>query len=247
MAPEENFDPTDREGLILRYTPLIKFIANRIAIRLPPHIEVDDLISSGTLGLMDAIEKYDPTREALFKTYAEFRVRGAILDELRAMDWVPRSVRQKANQLDSVFSRLEQEFGRAATDEEAAEEMGMEMDEFQEFLSQSGGLAMLSLDEIVDPDSEGEGRSLLETLAGLDDEDPQALHAMKELRRILGETIDSLPERERLVLSLYYHEEMTMKEIGLTLEVTESRISQIHSKAIARIQARLRRFVEGKR
>jgi len=243
MAPDEQFDPTDREGTVLRYTPLIKFIANRIAIRLPPHIDVNDLINAGVLGLMDAIEKYDPKREAQFKTYAEFRIRGAILDELRAMDWVPRSVRQKANLLEGAFAKIEQELGRAALDEEVAAELGMDLDEYQKFLSQSAGLALLSLDDLVDPTHPEDSRSLLDHLASLDEEDPQAKLAFEELKRILGQAIDALPQRERLILSLYYHDELTMKEIGHILEVTESRVSQVHSKAIARIRARLKRLV----
>ena len=243
MAPDERFDPTDREGLVLRYTPLIKFIANRLAIRLPPHIDVNDLISAGVLGLMDAIGKYDPSREAQFKTYAEFRIRGSMLDELRAMDWIPRSVRQKANMLEGAFSRIEQELGRAASDEEVARELGMDIEEFQKFLSQSAGLALLSLDDLVDPTNPEDSRSLLDHLASLDEDDPQAKLAFEELKRILGQSIDALPQRERLVLSLYYHEELTMKEVGQILDVTESRVSQLHSKAITRIKVKLKRLV----
>lgn len=243
MAPDEQFDASDREGLVLRYTPLIKFIANRLAIRLPPHIDVNDLINAGVLGLMDAIDKYDPTREAQFKTYAEFRIRGSMLDELRAMDWIPRSVRQKANLLEGALSKIEQEMGRSASDEEVARELGMDLEEFQKFLSQSAGLALLSLDDLVDPTNPEDNRSLLDHLASLDEDDPQAKLAFEELKRILGQSIDALPQRERLVLSLYYHEELTMKEVGQILDVTESRVSQLHSKAIARIKVKLKRLV----
>jgi RNA polymerase sigma factor for flagellar operon FliA len=244
MSPEKDFDPSDRDGLILQYTPLIKFIANRIAIRLPPHIDINDLISSGVLGLIDAIEKYDPTREAQFKTYAEFRIRGSMLDELRSMDWVPRSVRQRSNQIQKALARLEQELGRPAEDDEVAESLGMDVDEFLKMVSRSAGMAILSLDEVIDYSGEGEGgRTILDTLSGLEEDDPQAKHAFDELKRLLAQAIDALPERERLVLSLYYHEEMSMKEIGQVIEVTESRVSQIHSKAVARIKGRLRIMV----
>jgi len=243
VAPDVHFDPSDREGLVLRYTPLIKFIANRLAIRLPPHIDVNDLINAGVLGLMDAIDKYDPTREAQFKTYAEFRIRGSMLDELRAMDWIPRSVRQKANILEGAFAKIEQEMGRAASDEEVARELGMDMEEFQKFLSQSAGMALLSLDDLIDPTHPEDNRSLLDHLASLEEDDPQAKLAFEELKRILGQSIDALPQRERLVLSLYYHEELTMKEVGQILDVTESRVSQLHSKAIARIKVKLKRLV----
>jgi len=210
---------------------------------LPPHIDVNDLISAGVLGLMDAIGKYDPSREAQFKTYAEFRIRGSMLDELRAMDWIPRSVRQKANMLEGAFSRIEQELGRAASDEEVARELGMDIEEFQKFLSQSAGLALLSLDDLVDPTNPEDSRSLLDHLASLDEDEPQAKLAFEELKRILGQSIDALPQRERLVLSLYYHEELTMKEVGQILDVTESRVSQLHSKAITRIKVKLKRLV----
>ena len=244
MSPDKDFDPSDRDALILNYTPLIKFIANRLAIRLPPHIDINDLISSGVIGLIDAIEKYDPTREAKFKTYAEFRIRGSMLDELRSLDWIPRSVRQRSNKIENAFARIEQELGRPASDEEVAESLGMDLNEFSDMVSRSAGLALLSLDDIIDRNWDGEGgRTLLDTLSGLEDEDPQAQHAFEELKRLLAQAIDALPERERLVLSLYYHEEMSMKEIGAVMEVTESRISQIHSKAIARIKGRIRRMV----
>ena len=125
MSPDKDFDPSDRDALIINYTPLIKFIANRLAIRLPPHIDINDLISSGVIGLIDAIEKYDPSREAQFKTYAEFRIRGSMLDELRSLDWIPRSVRQRSNKIENAFARIEQELGRPASDEEVAESLGM--------------------------------------------------------------------------------------------------------------------------
>lgn len=244
MSPDKDFDPSNRDALIINYTPLIKFIANRLAIRLPPHIDINDLISSGVIGLIDAIEKYDPSREAQFKTYAEFRIRGSMLDELRSLDWIPRSVRQRSNKIENAFARIEQELGRPASDEEVAESLGMDLNEFSDMVSRSAGLALLSLDDIIDRNWDGEGgRTLLDTLSGLEDEDPQAQHAFEELKRLLAQAIDALPERERLVLSLYYHEEMSMKEIGAVMEVTESRISQIHSKAIARIKGRIRRMV----
>jgi RNA polymerase sigma factor for flagellar operon FliA len=244
MSPEKEFDPSDRDGIILQYTPLIKFVANRIAIRLPPHVDINDLISSGVLGLMDAIEKYDPTREAQFKTYAEFRIRGAMLDELRSMDWVPRSVRQTSNQIENALAKLEQQLGRPANDDEVAESLGVEVDEFQKMVSRSAGLSLLSLDEVISFSGDGEGgRTILDTLSGLEEDDPQSKHAFEELKQLLALAIDALPERERLVLSLYYHEEMSMKEIGQVIEVTESRVSQIHSKAVARIKGRLRLMV----
>jgi len=247
MGLEKDFDASSRDDLILQYTPLIKFVANRLAIRLPPHIDINDLISSGVLGLIDAIEKFDSSREAQFKTYAEFRIRGAMLDELRSMDWIPRSVRQNYNNIEKAFSRIEQELGRPANDEEVAQSLGISVNEFQDMVSRSAGLAILSLSDVVKRSDEEEGgRTILDTLAGLDEDDPEAQHVFEELKRLLAQTIDALPERQRLVLSLYYHEEMNMKEIGAVLEVSESRVSQIHSKTISQIRGRLRRMVDEK-
>lgn len=240
---KEKFDPSDKEAIVLKYTPLIKFIAHRIAMRLPPHIEVEELINSGVLGLMDAIDKFDPTRDVQFKTYAEFRIRGAILDELRAMDWVPRSVRQRSNLLEDTYARLEQELGRAATEEEVARELGVSLEEFQDMLAQAGGISLVSFEDFRAGEEE-EARSLLETLAGLEEEDPHYRITFEELKRLLGQAIDALPERERLVVSLYYYDELTMKEIGRTLDITESRVSQIHTQAILRLRGKLRRMAE---
>ncbi len=240
---KEKFDASDKDGIVLKYTPLIKFIAHRIAMRLPPHIEVEELINSGVLGLMDAIEKFDPTRDVQFKTYAEFRIRGAILDELRAMDWVPRSVRQRSNLLEDTYARLEQELGRAATEEEMARELGMALEEFQAVLARAGGISLVSFEDIRVGEEE-EGRSLLDTLAGLDEDDPQYRITFEELKRLLGQAIDALPDRERLVISLYYFDELTMKEIGKTLDITESRVSQIHTQAVLRLRGKLRHMAE---
>ncbi|MFQ6112345.1 MAG: FliA/WhiG family RNA polymerase sigma factor [Nitrospinota bacterium] len=239
---KEKFDPSDKEAIVLKYTPL-KFIAHRIAMRLPPHIEVEELINSGVLGLMDAIDKFDPTRDVQFKTYAEFRIRGAILDELRAMDWVPRSVRQRSNLLEDTYARLEQELGRAATEEEVARELGVSLEEFQDMLAQAGGISLVSFEDFRAGEEE-EARSLLETLAGLEEEDPHYRITFEELKRLLGQAIDALPEREHLVVSLYYYDELTMKEIGRTLDITESRVSQIHTQAILRLRGKLRRMAE---
>jgi RNA polymerase sigma factor for flagellar operon FliA len=230
------------EAVVVEYSPMVKYVANRIALRLPPHIEVEDLISVGILGLIDAIEKYDPARGAKFKTYAEFRVRGAILDELRSMDWVPRSIRQKASQVDAVMQKLQAKFGRPPEDEEVAKELGVSLDQFFDTLNKTRSMPVLSLDDLNIVRETGGQQSLLDCLAGKVDADPQVQFRLNELKEIIAKTIDTLPEKERLVISLYYYKELTMSEIGVVLNVTESRVSQIHSKTMFRLRTKLKAF-----
>jgi len=233
----------NREEVIIRYSPMIKYVANRIAMRLPPHIEVDDLISVGVLGLMDAISKYDSSRGAKFKTYAEFRVRGAILDELRSMDWVPRSIRQKASKVDKVVQGLQAKLRRTPEDEEVAKEMGLSLDQFHETLNETKSIPIFSLEDLGIAKESGDQQSLLDCLAGKADADPQTQVRLVELKEIIAKAIDALPEKERLMVSLYYYEELTMKEIGAVLDITESRVSQIHSKAVYRLRTKLKAII----
>ncbi len=233
----------NREEVIKRYSPMIKYVANRIAMRLPPHVEVDDLISVGVLGLMDAISKYDPTRGAKFKTYAEFRVRGAILDELRSMDWVPRSVRQKASNVDAVVQKLQAKLRRKPEDEEVAKEMELSLDQFYDTLNETKSMPVFSLEDLGIAKETGEQQSLLDCLAGKADADPQTQIRLTELKGIIATAIDTLPEKERLMVSLYYYEELTMKEIGVVLDITESRVSQIHSKAVYHLRTKLKSII----
>jgi len=242
-AEEIEITTENREEVIKRYSPMIKYVANRIAMRLPPHIEVDDLISVGVLGLMDAISKYDSSRGAKFKTYAEFRVRGAILDELRAMDWVPRSIRQKASNVDKVVQGLQSKLSRAPEDEEVAKEMGLSLDQFHNTLNETKSVPIFSLEDLGIAKESGEQQSLLDCLAGKADADPQTQIRLIELKEIIAKAIDALPEKERLMVSLYYYEELTMKEIGAVLEITESRVSQIHSKAVYRLRTKLKAII----
>ncbi len=243
VTEEIEITTENREEVIKQYSPMIKYVANRIAMRLPPHIEVDDLISVGVLGLIDAITKYDPTRGAKFKTYAEFRVRGAILDELRSMDWVPRSVRQKASNIDSVVQKLQSKLGRPPEDEEVAGEMGISLDQFFDTLNETKSMPVLSLEGLGIAKETGEQQSLLDCLAGKGDTDPQTQIRLNELKEIIAQAIDTLPEQARLMISLYYYEELTMKEIGAVLDVTESRVSQIHSKAVFRLCTELKALI----
>jgi len=243
VTEEIEITTENREEVIKQYSPMIKYVANRIAMRLPPHIEVDDLISVGVLGLIDAITKYDPTRGAKFKTYAEFRVRGAILDELRSMDWVPRSVRQKASNIDSVVQKLQSTLGRPPEDEEVAGEMGISLDQFFDTLNETKSMPVLSLEGLGIAKETGEQQSLLDCLAGKGDTDPETQIRLNELKEIIAQAIDTLPEKARLMISLYYYEELTMKEIGVVLDVTESRVSQIHSKAVFKLCTELKALI----
>jgi RNA polymerase sigma factor for flagellar operon FliA len=243
IVEETEITEENREEVIKKYSPMIKYVANRIAMRLPPHIEVDDLISVGVLGLMDAISKYDSSRGAKFKTYAEFRVRGAILDELRSMDWVPRSIRQKASQVDKVVVALQSKLRRQPEDEEVAKEMGLSLDQFHNTLNETKSIPIFSLEDLGIAKESGEQQSLLDCLAGKADADPQTQIRLVELKEIIAKAIDALPEKERLMVSLYYYEELTMKEIGAVLDITESRVSQIHSKAVYRLRTKLKAII----
>jgi RNA polymerase sigma factor for flagellar operon FliA len=230
--------PSEKDKLVLEYAPLIKFIAQKIAVRLPSNIELDDLISSGVIGLMDAIDKYDPTRDNKFKTYAEFRIRGAILDELRAQDWVPRSIRDKAKLLDKTMANLEADLGRIPTDEEVAKTLDVSIEEFHELLNQVRPVSLLSIDE-SQTFSNVDKKSILNILEGCKLNNPFNQLNIKSVKDIVTQAIEELPERQRLVLSLYYYEDLNLKEIGKVLRVTESRVSQLHAQAVSRLRNKL--------
>lgn len=232
--------PKQREELILEHTPLIRFVAGRIAMRLPAHVSLDDLMSAGVLGLIDAVDKFDTKKKVKFKTYAEFRIRGAILDELRAMDWVPRSIRKKSTQLEKVYNRLQTTLGRAASDEEMAAELGVSLEEFFRLLDEVKGVNLLSIDDQDSPLQNLDTDQVMEALGKKDTDDPLAMLGLVELRSQVAQAISGLPEKEKLVVSLYYYDELTMREIGEVLGYTESRISQMHTKAVLRLRARLR-------
>lgn len=236
-------DPKVKDEIIVEYAPLIKYIAQKIASRLPANIELDDLISCGVIGLMDAIDKFDPTRDNKFKTYAEFRIRGAILDELRAQDWVPRSIREKAKLIDKAYSKLEAELGRPATDEEMCEELQMSQEEFHDMLNKSKSVSILNID-----DSATFNRGDKKTMAGITDDskhvNPFSAVANKNFRDKIKEGISQLPEKQRLVLSLYYYEDLNLKEIGQVLDVTESRVSQLHTQAVTKLKAKLQQMFD---
>jgi RNA polymerase sigma factor for flagellar operon FliA len=225
-----------RERLILHYAPLVKYVAGRVGAGLPQSVEQADLVSNGMFGLMDALEKYDRSREVKFETYALPRIRGAILDELRAMDWVPRSIRFKAREVDKAHAALEAKLGRAPTDPEVAGQLGIELEDLHEIITQISLVSVMALEEVVGSDERGERRSLLDTLADAAGSDPTAALEGQEMRGMLSAAINSLSEREKIVVTLYYFEGLTLSEIGDILGVTESRICQIHTKAVGSLR-----------
>ena len=244
LTEEQKLNPKVRGKIINEFAPLIKYIASRIAIRLPPHIDLNDLINAGVIGLIDAIEKFDAGKQIKFKTYAEFRIRGAILDELRSMDWVPRSVRQKARKVEDAYSRLEYNLGRPASDDEVAREMNVDMDAFHRLLSDTASVSLLSLDDLGEDDTDLSKRNLLEFIIQDDKDWPSHKIRYAEVSTMVAKAIQSLPEKERMVISLYYYDELTMKEIGHVLKFTESRVSQIHTKAILRLRSKMQKILK---
>ena len=234
----------DVDALIQAYAPLVKYLAQRLACRLPASVCLDDLISVGVLGLMDAIAKYDPTRSTTFKTYAEWRIRGAMLDELREWDWVPRSVRQKEQALTHAYAALACQQGRPADDEDVAAFLGLNLDIFHAWLTDVRGVSVVNLDMPLELEPDGQANTALTRLAD-DTPGPHQLAETQDLTRHLAAAIDQLPEREKVVLSLYYYEELTMHEIGQVLEVTLSRISQIHTTALLHLRAALQPLTQG--
>jgi RNA polymerase sigma factor for flagellar operon FliA len=240
----EGKDSKSRGELVSKYVPLIKSVAGRLSMKLPPHVDQKDLLSAGIMGLLDAIEKFDETKGVPFKSYAEFRIRGAMLDELRSMDWVPRSVRKNAKTLEEAYRQVEMRAMRPATDHEVARELGIELESFHRLLDQTKGVSIVSEDEIGDLLSNREGGSLWDIYQDASQNDPVSAMGLKELREVIAQTIESLPENERLVVTLYYYEELTMKEIGEVMEYTESRISQLHTKAVIRLRNKIRKYIE---
>ena len=232
--------PAERDNLINETLPLIKHIAHRVATRLPANIEMRDLINAGVIGLLDAIEKFEPERNVKFKTYAEVRIRGAILDSLRNLDWAPRSLRKKSKDLEKIYADLIQKLGRPATDEEVSEAMGEAIEDFHALVDQLHGLTIGSFENLSDSE---DSENYINYYPDDGSNDPYAKFESNELTSMLAQAIEELPEKERLVLSLYYYEEFTMKEIGALLGVNESRVSQLHTKATLRLRGRLSKVV----
>ena len=228
-----------RDRLILTYAPLVKFVAGRVGASLPAHVDEQDLVSYGLLGLIGAIERFDPSREIKFETFAMARIRGAIIDELRSLDWVPRSVRTRARQIERAIATLEKELMRAPTDDEIAKKLGVTEDELDTSLLEISRSSVAALDELWSPAGGGDSIALIDTIEDESGPDPEVTLELSEVKEALGEAISDLPEREKLVVTLYYYEELTLREIGEVLGVTESRVSQLHTKAILRLKAHL--------
>jgi len=235
---KEEGDERSREALILHFSPLVKFVAGRVGVGLPRNVEQSDLISYGMFGLIDAIDKFEPARGIKFETYAVNRIKGAILDELRALDWVPRSVRARAREIQRSLSELEHQLRRSATDEELAEHMGLAVPTLQDQLGEIATLGFVALDELVDPGERGSA-AIGDLVADPRAVDPGGSFEQQESRYVLIDAINRLAERERLVVTLYYYEGLTLAEIGAVLGVTESRICQIHTKAVMSLRNRL--------
>ena len=218
------------EKWVMEFAPTIRFLAHRLAFRLPPYLDLEDLIHAGVIGLIDAVGKYDPGREARFKTYAEFRIRGAMLDEIRSLDWVPRSVHEKIHLFQNTYEQLSKKLGRVPEEEELAKALSMDGEQYEKFLSQAKGATLLHMEDI--------GLADATPFDAIDPaaEDPFSALLANDTREDLMKAVRHLPEKERLVVSLYYGEELTMKEIGKTLKLTESRVCQLHTQAILRLK-----------
>jgi len=228
-----------RDELVIRYAPLVKYVAGKISVTLPSMVEYRDLVGYGNFGLLDAIEKFDPHKHVKFKTYAVTRIRGAMYDHLRELDWVPRSVRRKTKQIERAIAKLESQLGRPATDEEIASEMGIDRKELMKIMAKVATSSILSLQEIWPMNPETQGSTIGDTLESVRSENPDAVFERAEIRRVILESLQELPDKEKKVLVLYYYENLTLREIGEILEVTESRVSQLHTKAILRLRAKL--------
>lgn len=241
----ENKDPAIRDHLIRQYSPLVKYVAGKVAVGMPQNVEFDDLVGYGVFGLFDAIEKFDPGKHVKFKTYAVTRIRGAIFDELRSIDWVPRSVRQKTREVEQVIRDLEASLGRAASDQEIANAMGISVKDFEKTMLKISGTSILSLNDVWYTGEESDNVSIADSIESSPSLNPDVIVEKDEIRRVIVQAIQELPEKEKKVLVLYYYEDLTLKEIGVILKVTESRISQLHTRAIMRLRAKLTNIKKG--
>ena len=229
-----------RERLILHYSPLVKYVAGRVGVGLPPNIEQADLVSYGIFGLIDAIQKFDLDRAIKFETYAISRIKGAIIDELRSIDWIPRSVRSKAREVEKAYASLEAKLHRTPSESEVAGELGIALEDLHAIFSQVSFVNVVALDEMLSAGGEkGDKLSLVDTLEDTKAEDPVQAFESEETKYLLAKAINTLPEREKIVVTLYYYEGLTLAEIGQVLGVTESRICQMHTKAVLQLRGKL--------
>ena len=237
--------PQLRDKFIRQYMPLVKYVAGKVSVGMPGSVDFDDLVGYGQFGLLDAINKFDPDKNVKFKTYAVTRIRGAIFDELRTLDWVPRSVRQKSREIEDTIVQLESKLGRPASDSEVAGAMGLSEDEYHQTILKVSGTSVLSLNDVWYSGEDSEHVSIGDCIESPSSLNPDVIVGREEIRRVIIEAINELPEKEKMVLVLYYHEDMTFKEIGQVLEVSESRVSQLHTKANLRLRAKLTNVRKG--
>lgn len=234
-----------RDAFIRQYIPLIKYVAGKVAVGMPASVEFDDLVSFGQFGLLDAINKFDPDKNVKFKTYAVTRIRGAIFDELRSIDWVPRSVRQKSREIEEAIVRLESKLGRTVSDTEIAAAMGVSDSEFQQTILKVSGTSILSLSDVWYSGDDSENVYIGDSIESPSSLNPDVIVERDEIKRVIVESIHDLPEKEKMVIVLYYYEDLTFKEIGQVLNVSESRISQLHTRANLRLRAKLTNIRKG--
>lgn len=234
-------DPENREKIILEYAPLVKVVAGRLSMYLGYNVEYEDLVSYGVFGLIDAIDKFDAQKDVKFETYASLRIRGAILDQIRKMDWIPRTIRQKQKKIDTAMKELEAQNGRSATDGEIAAHLGITDDEYTDWQSQMKVTNVVSLNEFLDQGSEVPNEANQKKSSQFDS--PEEVIEKEELKRMLAQALDLLTEKERKVIVLYYYEELTLKEISNILEVSESRISQLHTRALQKMRTKLGNYI----
>ncbi len=238
-------DPNIRDFFVKQYAPLVKYVAGKVAIGMPQNVEFEDLVGYGVFGLFDAIEKFDPDKHVKFKTYAVTRIRGSIFDELRSIDWVPRSVRQKSREVEDTISHLEGQLGRSASDKEIAKAMNISNDDYQNLMLKISGTSIMSIHDIWYTGEDNDKISIAESIESPSSLNPDIIVEKNEIKRVIIEAINELPEKEKKVLVLYYYEDLTLKEIGEVLSVTESRVSQLHTKAILRLRAKLTSLKKG--
>jgi RNA polymerase sigma factor for flagellar operon FliA len=240
----ENGSKVAKDKLLAEYAGLVKYIADRVGYSLPKSVDKQDLVSCGILGLIKAVETFDHKMEIKFETYASHKIRGAILDELRSLDWVPRSVRQKSKFVQRAYSELEDKLGRVPYDDEVCDHLGIEMSEFEKLLADSAPANVFSLDETFGRSDDSKEMSISETIEDKNSDNPLQKLGFDEAKKTLKEAIMTLPEKEKLVIALYHFEELTLKEIGAVLDITESRVSQIHSKVMLKLRSKLQRKME---
>ena len=237
--------PSIREKFIRQYMPLVKYVAGKVAVGMPSNVEFDDLVGYGQFGLLDAINKYDTSKNVKFKTYAVTRIRGAIFDELRQIDWVPRSVRQKSREIEDAIASLESRLGRTASNAEIAESLNMTEEDYNRTVMKVSGTSILSLNDVWYAGDDNDNMSIGNNIEAPSSLNPDIMAEREAVKKVIAEAINELPEKEKMVIVLYYHEDLTFKEIGEVLEVSVSRISQLHTKANLRLRAKLTNLRKG--